>query len=152
MIQFMNRGVDMTLFMKGPLGPSWNTYDDPTFMNRGADMTPFMKGPLGPPSEHIRQDPNPGLVPMPAFRVGLGLGRGTSGEMTLERTDVRRCSLALGGLFQKKPGGSGCSRREGAGNRTIFLFKAIRTNVQYVPSCPLAFEVGTGWEMDAVLS
>jgi len=38
----------MTPFMKGPLGPPWNTYDNLMYES-GADMTPFMKGPLGPP-------------------------------------------------------------------------------------------------------
>jgi len=38
----------MTPFMKGPLGPRANTYDDPIYES-GADMTPFMKGPFRPP-------------------------------------------------------------------------------------------------------
>jgi len=44
---FMNRGVDMTPFMKGPFSP-WNTYDDPIYES-GADMTPFIKGPFRAP-------------------------------------------------------------------------------------------------------
>jgi len=27
----MNRGADMTPFMKGPLGPPWNTFYDPIY-------------------------------------------------------------------------------------------------------------------------
>jgi len=48
----MNRGADMTPFMKGPLVAPCEHDTTIQFMNRGADMTPFMKGPFRAPPEH----------------------------------------------------------------------------------------------------